>query len=90
MYFLVSDGGQRSDDHVETIEPGPSLDVVKAQRAEADHEGQRGSEKLEIAGSSHRCIVPSFRRSVPGGMGDPVSRATVRIALPVVECSDDQ
>src|ERR1019366_9049786 len=57
MYFLVSDSGQRSDDHVETVEPGPSLDVVKAERAEADHEGERGRDELEIAGSPHRSIV---------------------------------
>ena len=64
MDFLISDGGQRGDDHVETIEPRPSLDVVKAQRAEANHEGQRGREELEIAESPHRFVVP---RSVPGG-----------------------
>ena len=61
MDFLISDGGQRSDDHVETIEPGPSLDVVKAQRAEANDEGQRGSEELEIAGGPHRFIVLRVR-----------------------------
>jgi hypothetical protein len=59
---------------------------VKAQRAEANHEGQRGREELEIAGSPHGCIVawfrvPSsvvqtFRGSVPGETGDPTSRAT--------------
>jgi hypothetical protein len=41
---------------------------VKAKRAETNHEGQRGSEELEIARSPH-C-------SGPGEMGDPVSRAT--------------
>src|SRR5208282_2569309 len=64
MYFLISDCGQRSDDHVETVEPGPSLDVVKAQRAEANHEGQRGSEELEIAQSPHRSIVSTVSRYV--------------------------
>ena len=69
MDFLISDGGQRRDDHVETIEPWPSLDVVKAQRADANHEGQRGGEEPEIAESPHRCcyryrcavITSSFR-----------------------------
>src|ERR1035437_1316192 len=63
MYFLISDRGQRNDDHVETIEPGPSLDVVKAQRAEADHEGQGGSEEFEIAGSPHGSMVPTLQGS---------------------------
>jgi hypothetical protein len=52
---------------------------VKAERAEADHEGERGRDELEIAGSPHRSIVggvPTLQRPVPGGMGDPVSRAT--------------
>src|ERR1017187_6165077 len=63
MYFLISDRGQRNDNHVETIEPGPSLDVVKAQRAEADHEGQGGSEEFEIAGSPHGSMVPTLQGS---------------------------
>ena len=65
---LISDGGQGGDDHVEAIEPRPALDIVKAQRADANHEGQRGREEFKIAESPHG--------SVPGGTGNPVSRAT--------------
>jgi hypothetical protein len=66
MDFLVPDSGQRGDDLVETVEPGPSLDVVK-------RSVPRPSKKVSAAARNLRLrkalIASSFRRSGAAGDG---------------------
>src|SRR5579884_2430934 len=51
MDFLITDGGDGGDDHVEAVEPGPALDVVKARDPDG-HENQQGEKnEFEIAKS---------------------------------------
>src|SRR5579863_2635436 len=62
MHFLVSDGSQRRDDHVEAVEPGPALNVMIAGSTNRHDEQKKRANGSEIAEGFH------------GSMGD-VSRS---------------
>ena len=51
--FLISDGGEGRYHHVETIEPGPTLDEVKAGGADKSEGKQRHADESHIAQGFH-------------------------------------
>ena len=53
MDFLVANGGEGSDHHVEAIEPGPAFDEVKAGGADERKPEQRHADKPKVAERFH-------------------------------------
>src|SRR6478672_6770564 len=53
MSLLISDGGESRNHHVETIEPGPSLDEVEAGRAHQREPKQRHYDKPQVTQGFH-------------------------------------
>jgi hypothetical protein len=56
MNFLVSDGGESRNHHVETIEPWPSLDDVKSGRTDESESEQRRADKSQVAQGFHAVV----------------------------------
>ncbi len=54
MYFLISNGGQGRDHHVEAVEPRPALDVVVASGANQHHHHEEYADFPEMTKCWHR------------------------------------
>src|SRR6266496_3790185 len=53
MHFLITNGRKGSYDHVEAVEPGPALDVVKARHADDGQHDQCDRDELQVAEDAH-------------------------------------
>lgn len=51
MRLLIADGRQRSDHHVETVEPGPALDEVKPRGPRENDARERKPDQAKIVES---------------------------------------
>ncbi len=64
MDLLISDGGEGGNHHVEAIEPGPSLDEVKAGGAHQRERQQRRPDEPEVAEGFHDASAVGRQSSV--------------------------
>src|SRR5512140_3349311 len=58
MGFLISDGGEGGDHHVKAIEPGPSLNEVKARGARQREPEQGDADQPQVAERFHLVVGP--------------------------------
>src|SRR6516225_4231210 len=56
MHFLISDGGQCRDHHVEAIEPRPALDEVISRRADGNNQHQESTDISQVAKGWHGVV----------------------------------
>src|SRR5690348_14674001 len=57
MDLLISNGRKRGDDHVEAIEPRPSLDEVETRHADDSQQHECNGDEFEIAEDFHGAVV---------------------------------